>query len=263
MRVQPDVLPSYLRRESALVTLVWFAVGVVAILQGLIVAELGARGDLTFALLSRVSIVPLWAFATPLILRSARRWPIVLSNPTAFLPTHLFAHLASGALFVILANFAIQVTLLPFGVQLVEAALRDVAENFPAAIVVYLVIVALGHVPRAQAAKADCLTVKQWNRVHFVRLDDIDWIGAEDNYVVVYAAGRSYKGRERISEIAKQLDARRFVRIHRSTIVHVSKVREVQPLTHGDHAVVLRDGTQLRASRGRRAALGEALATTI
>jgi two-component system LytT family response regulator len=92
-----------------------------------------------------------------------------------------------------------------------------------------------------------------------VRVDEIDWVEAKDNYVVVHAAARSYKGRERISDVEVQLDARRFVRIHRSTIVHVAKIREVQPLTHGDHAVILRDGTVLRVARSRRQVLSEAL----
>jgi two-component system LytT family response regulator len=92
-----------------------------------------------------------------------------------------------------------------------------------------------------------------------VRVEDIDFVQAEDNYVVVHAASKAYKGRERISEVESQLDARRFVRIHRSTIVHVAKIREVQPLTHGDHAVILRDGKVLRVARSRRQALEQAL----
>jgi two-component system LytT family response regulator len=105
--------------------------------------------------------------------------------------------------------------------------------------------------------------VRQWNRVHLVRMDEIDFVEAEDNYVVVHAASRAYKGRDRISDVEAQLDSRRFVRIHRSTIVHVAKIREVQPLTHGDHAVVLRDGKVLRVARSRREALGRALGLTL
>jgi len=103
------------------------------------------------------------------------------------------------------------------------------------------------------------IAVRQWNRVHFVRVEDIDFVEAEDNYVVVHAASRTYKGRDRISDVESQLDARRFVRIHRSTIVHLAKIREVQPLTHGDHAVILRDGKVLRVARSRRPALELAL----
>jgi two-component system LytT family response regulator len=171
--------------------------------------------------------------------------------------------------------------------------MQGVAEYYPPAMVVYGVIVAIGHFlfrPPAQAsaavetaplptsapptpsslpaAVADAprpaeslghITVRQWNRVHLVRVEDIDFVEAEDNYVVVHAASRTYKGRDRISDVESQLDARRFVRIHRSTIVHLAKIREVQPLTHGDHAVILRDGKVLRVARSRRQALGDAL----
>jgi len=111
----------------------------------------------------------------------------------------------------------------------------------------------------AVAALDGHITVRQWNRVHLVRVEDIDFVEAEDNYVVVHAASRAYKGRDRISDVASQLDTRRFVRIHRSTIVHIAKIREVQPLTHGDHAVILRDGKVLRVARSRRQALELAL----
>jgi two-component system LytT family response regulator len=175
-----------------------------------------------------------------------------------------------------------------------------VAEYYPPALVVYGVIVAIGHVmfrppiagpqaaspppaplaspptiiePTSNVVQADAnslatpavpavnghLAVRQWNRVHLVRVDDIDFIEAEDNYVVVHAASRSYKGRDRISDVESQLDTRRFVRIHRSTIVQVTRIREVQPLTHGDHAVILRDGKVLRVARSRRQALAQAL----
>ena len=168
--------------------------------------------------------------------------------------------------------------------------MQGVAEFFPPALVVYGVIVAIGHflfrsanglpapatiaepvspdvvAPAITPAAAPSvpitnghITVRQWNRVHLVLVDDIDFVEAEDNYVVVHAASRAYKGRDRISDVESQLDARRFVRIHRSTIVALAKIREVQPLTHGDHAVILRDGKVLRVARSRRQALGEAL----
>lgn len=265
MRVHLDGLPPPLRRESSLVALTWSAIGLIALVQAIVLSRVNGATDITVAVLNRVSIIPLWALATPLVLRSARRWPLVTQPPTSLLPVNLLRHVAFGSGFVVTANFAIQLPLLPTGTDFVASAIRDIAENYPAALVVYLVLVALGHirVSKAQSSAPGCLTIRQWNRVHFVRFDDIDWIAAEDNYVVVHAGGRSYKGRERISDVASQLDTMRFVRIHRSTIVHVSKIREVQPLSHGDHAVILRDGTQLRASRSRREALSNALDTTL
>jgi len=238
------------------------------------------------AVLGRLSIIPLWAIATPFILRSAGRFPVVGVGSRVDIASAA-AHLALGSAFIVVANLAIR---LPIAfsesggaVALVRSTMQGVAEYFPGALVVYGVIVAIGHVvfrpavadppapdtatppepPLSTTTPAVAMdghiTVRQWNRVHFVRVEDIDFVEAEDNYVVVHAASRAYKGRDRISDVASQLDARRFVRIHRSTIVHVAKIREVQPLTHGDHAVILRNGKVLRVARSRRQALEVAL----
>ena len=284
---------------------VWTVVAVAAALQAVALVRLDGRADMAGTVLGRLSIIPLWAIATPFILRSAGRFPVVGVGRRVDIASAA-AHLALGSAFIVVANLAIRVPI-AFSesgglVALVRSTLQGVAEYFPAALVVYGVIVAIGHFvfrpPAADPAAANPvaspppstehaedavassietraeapastttaaatmdghITVRQWNRVHFVRVDDIDFVEAEDNYVVVHAASRAYKGRDRISDVASQLDGRRFVRIHRSTIVHVAKIREVQPLTHGDHAVIMRDGKVLRVARSRRQALELAL----
>jgi len=266
MRLQLAALPSYLRRDTTLIALAWSSIALIAAFQGLVLAQLHDR-ELAASLLKRVSIVPLWALATPLVFRSVRRFPAFHTRPFAIDPLLLALHVGLGSLFIAFANFAIQLPpqINDSSASIVQSALKDIAENYPAALVVYFVIVALGHF-RARSpgeGQPDCLTIRQWNRVHFVRFDDIDWIEAEDNYVVVRACGRAYKGRDRISDVEAKLDPKRFVRIHRSTIVHAAKIREVQPLTHRDHAVIMRDGTVLRASRARRRALSDALSVQL
>lgn len=283
----------------------WTIVAIAAAIQALALVRLGGRADVFDAVLGRVSIVPLWALATPLIFRSARRYPVVDASRHV-LASRVVLHLVLASLFVVVTNLLIRIpaAFAPVaeggGVDvLVRSTMRGVAEYYPPAVVVYGVLVAIGHVlfrppavaaaqpepvvsppiveslgapaeggvdmklesgpPAAVAALDGHITVRQWNRVHLVRVEDIDFVEAEDNYVVVHAASRTYKGRDRISDVESQLDARRFVRIHRSTIVHLAKIREVQPLTHGDHAVILRDGKVLRVARSRKQALGQAL----
>ena len=256
----------------------WTVVAMAAAVQAVALVRLAGRTDMASAILARLSILPVWALATPLILRSAGRFPVVHADRRPSLAA-VAVHLGFGSLFIVLSNLVIRVpaTFAPVadggGIDmLVRSTMQGVAEYFPPALVVYGVIVAIGHwrshratlpptpqpVPDVPSTNGH-LTVRQWNRVHLVRVDDIDFVEAEDNYVVVHAASRAYKGRDRISDVESQLDARRFVRIHRSTIVHIEKIREVQPLTHGDHAVILRDGKVLRVARSRRQALGEAL----
>jgi hypothetical protein len=263
---------------------IWTIVAMAAAVQAVAHVRLDGRADVARAILGRLSILPLWALATPLILRSARRFPVVRADRELSLSSAA-THVALGSMFIVLSNLAIRIpaAFAPVadggGIDtLARSTMRGVAEFFPPALVVYGVIVAIGHFlfrpatlsplpqPVAQTiaepntpTTTGHLTVRQWNRVHLVRIDDIEFVEAEDNYVVVHAASRAYKGRDRISDVESQLDARRFVRIHRSTIVHIAKIREVQPLTHGDHAVILRDGKVLRVARSRRQALGEAL----
>lgn len=85
-----------------------------------------------------------------------------------------------------------------------------------------------------------------------VDADQIDWIEAADYYVSIHAAGASYLLRESMDDLERQLDPRRFFRVHRSAIVNVDRVREVHPMFRGDCALVLADGTRLKLSRSRR-----------
>ncbi|MEM1042786.1 MAG: LytTR family DNA-binding domain-containing protein [Bacteroidota bacterium] len=105
----------------------------------------------------------------------------------------------------------------------------------------------------------DRLAVKHADRVELVSVDQVDWIRAEGNYVLVRAGGREHLIRERLSKVASTLDPRRFPRIHRSTIVNLDRVAALHPASHGDYTVVLRDGTELAMSRTYREALREVL----
>ena len=87
-----------------------------------------------------------------------------------------------------------------------------------------------------------------------VDADEIDWIEAQNYYVSLHAGAASHLLRQTLDEIEKQLDAKKFFRVHRSAIVNIDRVREVHPLFRGDCALVLADGTRLRLSRSRRKA---------
>lgn len=94
------------------------------------------------------------------------------------------------------------------------------------------------------------LVVKSSGRVFFVKVDEIDWIEAEGNYVRLHMGPQSHLLRETMKGMERALDPSVFFRIHRSTIVNADRIRELQPLFHGEYAVILRDGTRLVASRG-------------
>jgi two-component system, LytTR family, response regulator len=101
------------------------------------------------------------------------------------------------------------------------------------------------------------LVIKANGRVVFLDLDSIDWVEAAANYVRLNVGKESYLFREMIGRVAERLDASHFVRIHRSTIVNVRKIKELIPVNSGEYIVVLKSGKELSCSRGYRTALHE------
>jgi two-component system, LytTR family, response regulator len=94
--------------------------------------------------------------------------------------------------------------------------------------------------------------VRLGSRIVFVNSEEVDWIDAEGNYARLHVGPRSYLVRQTMSRLAEQLDPERFLRIHRSTIVNLDRVREIQPMFKGTYVVILSDGTQLTSTRGYR-----------
>ena len=110
---------------------------------------------------------------------------------------------------------------------------------------------------------ADWLTVKFDGRVTFVKTSDVDWIQADGNYVRVHAGPVSHLIRETLGAVEAMLDPDAFSRIHRSTIVNLDRIRELQPWFAGDYVVILKDGTQLKLSRTYREHLQTRLRTEL
>jgi len=96
------------------------------------------------------------------------------------------------------------------------------------------------------------VAVREAGRIFFVRASDIDWIEAQDYYVQLHVADQTHLLRESMRNLEARLDPRRFVRIHRSTLVNLDRVSELRPFFHGEYTVILNDGTQLKLSRSYR-----------
>jgi two-component system LytT family response regulator len=98
------------------------------------------------------------------------------------------------------------------------------------------------------------IVVRDGGRVSFLRVDEIDWIESEGNYLRIHVGADGHLIRGTIKACAERLDPEVFVRISRSTIVNLDRVRAVHPWTRGELVVVLRDGTQLPTTgdHGRR-----------
>jgi two-component system LytT family response regulator len=114
-------------------------------------------------------------------------------------------------------------------------------------------------VSRSTGRYLDRLMIKSGGRMFFAKVSEIDWIEAAGNYVRLHFGREAHLIRETMSSLEAKLDPSQFLRIHRSTIVNLDRVKEMQPWFSGEYTVILRDGTQLRLSRGYRDKLEERL----
>jgi two-component system LytT family response regulator len=119
-------------------------------------------------------------------------------------------------------------------------------------------LLALLHTLKGNKQFRTRLIVRSPGRVSIVNTIDVDWIGAEDDYACLHTQGRKHLLRETMNALEQQLNPEQFIRIHRSTIVNIERIKELRPLFHGEYAVVLSDGTKLTASRTHRKALDKA-----
>jgi two-component system LytT family response regulator len=111
----------------------------------------------------------------------------------------------------------------------------------------------------AGQSRTDRLVVKSGGRLYFLRADEIDWIEAAGNYVRLHVGAEGHLLRETMNSIESRLNPEIFFRIHRSHIVNIERIKELQPWFNGEYVVILRNGARLTLSRGYREKLQERL----
>jgi two-component system LytT family response regulator len=104
---------------------------------------------------------------------------------------------------------------------------------------------------------AERLVIKSAGRIFFLGVEEIDWVEAADNYVRLHSGSNTHLLRETMNSLEKKLDPAQFLRIQRSTIINVRRIKELHPLFRGEYEIVLRDGTRLASGRGYRTRLQE------
>jgi two-component system LytT family response regulator len=115
----------------------------------------------------------------------------------------------------------------------------------------------------SSAPPLDRLVVKSGGTTRFVRVVDIDWIEAAGVYVNLHVAGKELLYRAALNDLAARLDPMRFVRIHRSALVNIDSIVQLDPISHGEFEVVLKHGSRARVSRTYRALLEKRLGQTL
>jgi two-component system LytT family response regulator len=110
-----------------------------------------------------------------------------------------------------------------------------------------------------QGKRLDRIPVRVGARTRFVELDDVDYMEADDNYVRLHVGERSYLIRETMGALEARLDPARFLRVHRSLIVNVERIQEVESVFAGEYVLFLRNGARLTSARTYRARLQSVL----
>jgi two-component system LytT family response regulator len=116
---------------------------------------------------------------------------------------------------------------------------------------------------RPASNRMERFVIKSGGRVFFVRAEEIDWIEAAGNYVKLHAGPDAHLFRETMNALEARLNPDLFFRIHRSHIINMERVKELQPWFNGEFVVFLKDGTRLTLSRGYREKLQEKLGRTL
>ncbi len=104
----------------------------------------------------------------------------------------------------------------------------------------------------SQRGEPQRLPIRKDGRIFLVKPEDIDWLEADGNHVRVHVGKESHLIRETLSKLEARLPDRTFMRIHRSTLVNIARIREIQPWFQGDYVLLLTDGTRLTSGRSYR-----------
>ncbi|HEY1147983.1 MAG TPA: LytTR family DNA-binding domain-containing protein, partial [Pseudoduganella sp.] len=96
---------------------------------------------------------------------------------------------------------------------------------------------------------AERVLIRDGARVHVIPAEKIAYIEAQDDYVQIHSEGKAYLKNQRMAELEEQLDADKFIRIHRSYLVNIECVARIEQASKDSHQAVLHDGTRLAISR--------------
>jgi two-component system, LytTR family, response regulator len=113
-------------------------------------------------------------------------------------------------------------------------------------------LLAEGQVNTGKDRYRDRFAIKTGGRTAIIAAEDIEWLQASGDYVALHIGKKAYLLRETLDGLERQLDPKRFIRIHRSTMVALDEIKELQSLSSRDSLIRLNDGTELRASRRYR-----------
>ncbi len=98
----------------------------------------------------------------------------------------------------------------------------------------------------------DRIGIKSGGRIYFLKTEEIDWVEGYGDYLKLHAGSRSHLIRDTVGNFHSKLDSKMFLRIHRSTIVNIERIKDIQPLFKGEYIITITSGISLKSSRSFR-----------
>jgi two-component system LytT family response regulator len=152
---------------------------------------------------------------------------------------------------------AVDYLLKPFDKERFQTALKRVLEKVRSKALEAEKISAVLNEVKPPSKPVERLMVKTEGRVLLIKTEDLDWVEAADNYVNLHVGNEAHLMRETMSSLEGKLPPEKFMRISRSSIVNLERIKELQPMFHGEYVVILKNGTKLTLSRTYREKLDQ------
>ncbi len=144
---------------------------------------------------------------------------------------------------------AVDYLLKPYSQQRFDEALNKARKLFMSEVTAAPAAQAIDKLVAQQNQKLQRLLIRDRGQVHVVALDSIDYVEAQDDYILIHANGKSYMKTQSLSDLEAQLDAARFVRVHRSFLLSLSALKSIEKASKDTHIAVLQNGVQVPVSR--------------
>jgi len=206
----------------------------------------------------------LGAVATPALTWLTRRFPLVGASRWRHVAIHLVGNACLAFLLIVASCFLAAWGFERHVVPSLEEVRDQLTSNWTLLVFALCAFTAIMQVVRFVRAKDEVkndvadpervprIPIKTGSRLRFVDQAHIDWVEAQGNYVALHEGPNTQLVRRTLTDFETELDTKRFVRIHRSMIVAIDRIREMQSLPNGDATLRLRNGHELRVSRRYR-----------
>lgn len=213
-------------------------------------------------LLSQILVFNLYAFLIPLFIHLARQYPLSSEKFIPHLAIHSFISILSSALHLILSQVVYHLLWEMVDETFYSKLILLLKQWLYVEILIYWVIVIITNSKKAVDDKDATGSIHKFGVKHkgqtiLLDFNDLNWLQAYDAYVKVYTNEKVYLKRGKISDIEKQLPQNQFQRIHRSSIVNVSKIKAMEPYSNGEQFIILETDERLKLSRSYKGKLGQ------